>query len=97
MANLFDENTLDTVEDFAKQINQAKALQEDAMPHDVECMIHIDADEVDGSPECYYYLVHPQKRILFWMNQFDAGEYLIDIEGVTQPTHLSKGHTKQYS
>ena len=98
MANLFDENSLDIVENFARQINQAKALQEEEMPNDVECMIHIDVDEDDGmTPECYYYLVHPQKRILFWMNSFNAGKFLIEIEGVTQPTHISKDHTKQHS
>lgn len=98
MANLFDGNSLNLVEDFARQINQAKALQEDAMPHDVECMIHIDVDEDDGvTPECYYYLVHPKKRILFWMNEFNAGKYLIDIEGVTEPTHMSEGHIQWHN
>ena len=97
MANLFDEKALNTVEDFARQINEAKALQEETMPDNVECMIHIDVDEEDGvTPECYYYLVHPQKRILFWMNEFNAGDYLVEIEGVTEPTHISKGCTKRH-
>lgn len=97
MANLFDAESFDAVEDFARQINQAKALQV-AMPDDVECMIHIDVDDEDGStPECYYYLVHPQKRILFWMNEFNAGKYLIDIEGVTEPTHISEVFSNEHS
>lgn len=90
-ADLYNKESLNAVEAFADQINQAKSLQEEEMPTDVECMIHIDVDEdeEERTLECYYYLVHPKKRILFWMNEFNAGKFMIDIEGVTDPTHIS--------
>lgn len=77
---------------FADMINLAKDCQQkELMPDDVECMIMADKDEDEpGTYECYYYLVHPRKRILFWMNDFDAGTHLVDIEGVNSPLHLSK-------
>lgn len=89
-ANLDDEESLNAVEEFADIINKAKSLQE-GMPADVECMIHLDVDEDEEETfECFYYLVHPQNRILFWMNEFSAGKYMIDIDGVTQLSHLSE-------
>lgn len=92
MANLCDPTTLEETERFADLINEAKAMQDkELMPDDVECMLFVDEDEDDpGTYECFYYFAHPQKRILFWMNKFDAGRFMIDIQGVNDPRHISK-------
>lgn len=84
------------VERFADLINEARNMQDqDCIPADVECVMHLDKDEDDDNkPECYYYLVHPKKRLLFWLNEFNAGTYMIDLEGVKEPTHLSKTPTR---
>lgn len=83
---------LDQINRFADLINLAKDCQhKELMPDNVECMIMVDEDEDEpGTYECYYYLVHPQKQILFWMNNFDAAQYIIDIDGVESPAHFSK-------
>lgn len=73
-------------------IKRAKEMQEPGvLPDDVECVVSIGEDDEDKhTHECYYYLVHPKNRTLFWLNRFDAGEYMIDIPGVNEPSHISE-------
>ena len=40
-------------------------------------------------------MVDPGKRLIFWMNAFDAGEYLLHIDGVTDAAHLSRRLLKE--
>jgi hypothetical protein len=90
---MYKEEELEAVERFVKLIQTAMADYSDIIPNDVELMVHASWDEDEdnmGQPECYYYLVHPQKRTLFWLNSFDAAKYLIEFEGVDEPSHMSE-------
>lgn len=78
------------VNKFADRINDAKNLHDNMK--DVECMIYVCKDDSEGGAgwECYYYLVHPERRIIFWLEDFNARPTLIEIDGVDSDTHISE-------
>jgi hypothetical protein len=45
-------------------------------------------DDEETSFECYYYLVDPSNRVLFWLNDFDATAMLGEIDGATELSHI---------
>lgn len=84
------QDILKAVEKFARHIESARATRHSTALKEVECVVFVRPRESDKIPECYYYMINHSKRLIFWMNEFDAGKYLLHVDGVTEAAHLSK-------
>lgn len=89
MSYLYDTETLDAAEEFYAHIEATQKEHREEFPADAECMIHIDWDEDGMERECYYYMANHDSRVLFWLNPFEAGTMLDDVDTVTEPSHIS--------
>jgi hypothetical protein len=90
MSNMFNQDIRKAVEYFTAKINQEQAVLRNQLPKDMERMVHVEVeDEDDKMYECFYYCIDPERRILFWLNDYDANTYLFDFPGVSEPSHIS--------
>jgi hypothetical protein len=88
--NLYSEELLENINFFLEKIKLVRMEYDSDMPEDVECVLHLGKDEEDDTIyECYYYLVDHSNRILFWMNDFTADDMIAEIDGATDPRHIS--------
>jgi hypothetical protein len=51
-------------------------------------MLMLRDDYEEGGFKCYYYLVDPSNRILFWLDDFDATLMLWEVDGATELSHI---------
>jgi hypothetical protein len=59
-----------------------------AMPARTEVVIHLEPS-TDGY-DCFYYCVDHERKLLFWLNQFEADEMLQSIQGRLSWRHISE-------
>lgn len=100
MTDVLDISKRAQVMHFAQLLNEEKARESEldrnyCISSDVECMINIEDRKVGSEgevvpSECYYYFVKPEKRVIFWLTEFNAASSMIDICGVSHKTHLSE-------
>jgi hypothetical protein len=88
-ANLHQASLFQWVQHFTLQIDAVKKTLGDAIPPDIEYMVHIELEGFSLSEyECYYYMIDHVNRCIFWMNEFDATYMLSELDGVTSPMHI---------
>jgi hypothetical protein len=75
---------------FLQVIEAVKSEHIEEIPSDTETVLMLgwEDDKLQTGVECYYYLLDPNKRMLFWLNEFDATEMLEEIDGATDLSHI---------
>jgi hypothetical protein len=90
-ANLLQTTIFDLIQKLTNQVDEAKRVISN-MPEDVEYAIEIYPSDIsedldDGT--CGYYMVDHSNRVLFWISDFNADYLIGEIDGVSEPMHIS--------
>jgi hypothetical protein len=59
------------------------------MPNDTEYFLTIEKEQDSNDWVCYYYMISHRHRSIFWMNEYAADSMLAELDGVTDPGHIS--------
>ena len=78
------------IEHFIEDINNLlrEVSPPPPSPPDRELVLELGEDDEMGESTCSYYFVCHSSRCLFWLSDFDLGDIMDGVCGVTKKTHI---------
>lgn len=92
LENLFEQDKLRSVNRFVGRLKDVAASTAPDLPDNVELSVMLDVkpDDLGNTvTQCFYYLAHPNGRLVFWLNHMPYGN-IEPTNTVTDLTDLSK-------
>ncbi|KIJ66581.1 hypothetical protein HYDPIDRAFT_38905 [Hydnomerulius pinastri MD-312] len=88
-----------TIENCSKRLISIAAKKGISLPNDnIEIALELKTgkDRTTKTKRCMYYLVDKNKRLLFWLHDFDPTDMYGNVKGVREPTHIKVALEMQY-
>ncbi|KAH7886377.1 hypothetical protein F5I97DRAFT_1274383 [Phlebopus sp. FC_14] len=88
---------LDAIEDCSHRLFQSAKQNGLNLPDsNIELALELSRDETTKRKVCLYYFVDLERKLLFWLEDFDPSGMYGNVRGVKEPTHIKCALEMQY-